>query len=198
MRLTDRDDLLARMVRVNRTVALPKTIDAAVAGSIDAMQRQVGEVSSSFSKVTEHVFQGPNYAKDGGQRFVIDARPTSRGFNVLTTAQATAEGLPAWNGFVSIKHGMRLLLDGWAVFDWALANPAATQPTSMGGIRRYGSDQNRTVFQLTADAQSQQVVARIALWPTQPPPRGAATAAAPEATNRLILAQDVTIETLLA
>lgn len=196
MKQRDRDDLLARVARVGKNAPLPKGLDPQTSSAIDSLQRQIGELSAAQTKATEHVFQGPLFAKGSGQTFVIDARASSSGFNILTTAKATQEGLPAWNGFVSIKHGLNVVLDRWVVVDWTLKTPAATQPTSMGWIRRYASDLTRTVFQITADAQSQEVLAIVTLYAQVPPPRGAEFARAPEAVNRLAVAADIAPETI--
>lgn len=213
MRLADRDDLLQKTQRLTRTTPLPKAIDSKTAALIDQLQRQIGELGGFISSILQHVFAGPLFAPGSTQNFLIDARTGTTGYNVLSAAQAAAEGLPSAAGFVIFRHQLGILLNRAVVTHWALNDPRsfnesagtsapAGQAERSGGVRIYGWDERRTVFQLDSEAEVQKVVAIVALFPATPEPlssnrmRELAVGGRASPSPGLILAGSVTAETV--
>lgn len=166
MRLTRRDDLLNRLTRVGKAGPLPRNMDKETAGLIDQMQRQIGVLQEALREMLADPF-----VLSDGYRFSIDARAASDGLNVLTVAQATAEGLPAEDGFVVYRHSSGLLLNQAFVTSWALNAPASPLANS-GGLLMYSCDKDRTVLQIDGDAETQEVVATLRFFPSSSVPVG--------------------------
>lgn len=164
MKLEQRDDLLGRLSRIGKAGPLPRNLDKETAGLIDQMQRQIG----TLQEAVRAVLAAPTILSDGYQ-FTIDARPASDGYNILTTAQATAEGLPAEDGFVIYRHASGLLLNRPQQTSWTLNAPASPLATS-GGLLMYSFDKNRTVLKIDADAAAQEVVATFKFSPSSSVP----------------------------
>ncbi len=200
MRQSDFDDVIARAGRIGKNVALPKVTDPTAARAVDMLQRQIGELSALVQSLSGQVSQGPLYSRDSAQRFYIDARGGAGvgTFNILTAPQAVSEGLPNAPGFVSIKHGLLTRLDLYQVVSWSLNNPSAAQPADMGWLRMYAADLNRTVFQISSSAQTQEVFAIVELYSSQPRPTAEATTPKLDPTNRLLRAQDMTVVTFFS
>lgn len=165
MKLLERDDLLTRLARIGKAGPLPKNLDKETAGLIDQMQRQIGVLSEAIRTILSDPL-----VLSSGYRFSIDARAGTDGFNVLTSAEAAAEGLPSEDGFVIYRHASGLLLNQYGVTSWALNNPSAHPLATSGGLLMYSYDSNRTVFQLDGDAETQEVVATLRLFPSSSVP----------------------------
>lgn len=170
MKPTQRDALLRKISALGKAGGMPLTVDPQKA--IDELQRRCGVLQEAVTLLLDVAFQNPN-TSSGGTIFRIDGRPTSAGYNLLTAAQANQEvGLNAL-GVSIYRHGLGYALDRFVVISKGLANPGAPQPTRITGERLYGYDNNRTVFQLDAEAVTQQAVVWVVCFsskinPTNP------------------------------
>jgi hypothetical protein len=172
VKLAVRDDLISRLARIGKAGPLPKNLDKETAGLLDQMQRQIGTLQDGLRSALGDGFNGSQLGE--GYKFAIDARAGTDGYNVLTTTEATAEGLPAEDGYVVYRHATGLLLNRYILTSWALNNPtiAAGILTSAGAVRVHSYDNQRTILQLDGDAISQEAVATLSFYPSQPVPVG--------------------------
>jgi len=162
------DQLLARLQMVGRAGALPK--NANLPQLIDELQRQLGILGDAARALLSELRQGPRFPKDG-LLFVVDCRTATT--NLLSTAQAAAEGLGAIAGLAIYRHGLGLRLN-------RAAQPFASNIPTVGVVNGqasrngtcflYGWDDNRTVFQVDQDAQSNQSVFIVSCYPSRVQP----------------------------
>lgn len=171
MNLSDMDALATQLQRVGQSGALPKT--GSVPQLVDELQRQLGVVGDVLRLLLEEARERPGTSKDA-LLFLIDARPTASTYNVLSTAQAGQEGLGATAGLAVFRHGQSTRLDRATEVFYALANRniavANGQTTRSGRAVMYGFDDNRTVFQLDIEAETQQAIAIMAVYASQKRP----------------------------
>lgn len=178
-----RDSLLRRITRLGKSGAVPVSDDVkALRSSLDELQRRTGELQSVLSELIGEKFRGPQFG-DNAATFVVDDRASSPTFNVLTTAQAAAEGLGSVANLCVFRHGLGFVFDRWLIVNQFLNAPAATPPNRFGGLELYAVDDNRTVFRLSADATSQDAVMTVVLWPSKAVPTAGISARATGASR---------------
>lgn len=161
------DRLLGGLQRVGQAGALPKGVT--VPQLVDELQRELGALAVAVRSLLMLVRSSPDFTKDG-DLFLIDCRS---GGNVLTTAQATAQGYGAVAGLAVFNHGKGYKLDRAA---YSLVAMTATVGVVNGQAARTGAavvwkaDQNRTVFQVDADLATNLAVVVACCFPSIPPP----------------------------
>jgi hypothetical protein len=172
------DTLLDRIAKVGVAGRLPK--DAPQPVLVDELQRQLGVLRDSVRELLTAARATPGFTRQDNM-FAIDARAGYSSYNILTTAQATAAGFGAINGLAIYHHGLGYNLD-WYVpmfytlnnrvtFDEALGTTApATQAERAGGFLIHAWDKDQTVFQLDAEAQLQEALIIVSLFPSRTVP----------------------------
>jgi hypothetical protein len=170
--LQELDRLAAAIQRIGQQGSLPK--DGPQALLVDELQRQLSQLKEGQLALLQELRVAPRHGV-GSYRFTIDARPTSDGFNVLTTTEADDEGLGAVAGTAIFRHGAGIPLPFWDQKFFTLADKldaiglSATQAARTGGWIVYKWDNNRTVFQLDEDAQMQEAVITVSCSPIRQP-----------------------------
>ena len=186
MDFTKRDELLMRIGRLGKSGALPVSNDLrSLRGALDELQRRTGELQTVVTTLLSESFRGPQFG-DNSAIFLVDSRgplTSSATYNVLTTAQAAADGLGSVANLCVFRHGKGFVFDRWMVINQFLSAPAATPPNRVGGLELYAVDDNRTVFRLDADATSQRAVMTVALWPSKVVPTAGISARATGASR---------------
>jgi len=155
-----RDTALERLGRLGKSGGAPK---GDTKQAIDELQRRASVVAQAAADTLGMVFRGPRGDEDA-DIFTIDCRT---GGNILTSAQASAEGLGAVNNLAVFRHGRGFTLDYYVeirrVVDDGSTWPAATA----FNYRLYAVDDNRTVFQVTDTAISQDAVITVSCFPSK-------------------------------
>lgn len=150
------DLLISRLQRVGQAGALPKNLS--VPQLIDELQRQLAALADGSRALLTALRAGPGFDKNSNL-FLIDARSGSSTFNILTTGDATNEGLGAVAGLAIYRHGLGFKLDRFTQVDFAgtpTVGVASGQASRNGTLSRYAADEQRTVFQLDQDAVTNQ------------------------------------------
>ncbi len=134
--------------------------------TLDDLQRRTGTVAQSLADLYAEFFRGPRAGEDA-LIFTIDARASASTYNILTSAQASAQGLGAVSNLAVYSHGQGFVLDYYTPLRHVLNAPAATPPNRMGNVRLYAVDDNRTIFQMDADGISQEAVITVTCFPSK-------------------------------
>lgn len=193
-----RNTALDTLGRLGKAGGIPVAADPKLA--IDELQRRTSTVAQAASQTLNEVFRGPRTG-DNAPIFQADSRTTSGPggtvsptYNILTAAEATAEGFGAVSGLCIFRHGLGFVLDYYCVIRHALYNAAANPPNRMGNINLFAVDDNRTIFRLDADAISQQAVIVVTCWPSRAIPTNGispTTTGASRGKNGYILAKNL-------
>lgn len=164
---SDRDTMLERLGRLGKAGGVP-LVGGDPKLAIDELQRRTSTVAQAASQTLAEFFRGPRTGDDAPV-FTINARSGNSGYNVLSTTQANAEGLGSVANLAIFRHGLGFVLDYYTVIRHVLHNPlpVGSPPNRMGGVQLYAVDDNRTVFQIDADAASQYAVITLACWPSK-------------------------------
>jgi len=159
------DVLASRLQRVGQNGALPTTGPQSLL--VDELQRQLSSVKDAVTALLKETRERAAFGKDANL-FLIDSRTGSTKFNVLTAADASAEGLGTTDGLAIYRHGKGYALDRAVEVFFALKTRSITvsngQQQRSGRVLLYAWDDNRTVFQVDDDAQVQEVVAVLACY----------------------------------
>lgn len=166
---SDRDTMLERLGRLGKAGGVP-LVGGDPKLAIDELQRRTSTVAQAASQTLSEVFRGPRTG-DSAPVIEFDARaaPPAGSGDRLSTTQAAAEGLGSVANLVIFRHGLGFVLDYYTVIRHVLHNPlpVGSPPNRMGGVQLYAVDDNRTVFQIDADAASQYAVITLACWPSK-------------------------------
>ena len=167
------DALTRRLTQVGKSGRMPIG-DEATRRVLEELQQQIATASEAGGAVLGQLADGPNHTIDG-DLFMLDGRPTSGTYNVLSTTEAARNGLPSANGFCVFRHGRGIVLNRYDTMLYAVSEPlsfnealgstaSATQPERTGGFIVYSFDNHRTVFQFDVEAQAQKAVAIVACF----------------------------------
>lgn len=170
-----RDSALEKLGRLGKSGGI-SLLDTKLA--IDELQRRASGVSEVAASMLSDMFRGPRFA-DGADIFAIDCRSSG---NILSSAQALAEGLGSVSNLSVFRHGRGFILDYYVEIQRILHN-AASPMTSACGFRLYAVDDNRTVFQVTSDAVTQQAVIKVSCFPSKLVPANGIAASATGASR---------------
>ena len=162
---SDRDTMLERLGRLGKAGGVP-LVGGDPKLAIDELQRRTSTVAQAASQTLAEVFRGPRTG-DSAPVFTINARSGNSAYNILTSAQANAEGLGTTSNLCIFRHGLGFVLDYYMVIRHVLHNPSFAPPNRMGNVQLYAVDDNRTVFQIDADAASQYAVITLTCWPSK-------------------------------
>jgi len=160
--LKDRNSFIEKLGPIGKSGRLPLP-NATNDANIGEIQKVVGILAETVKALLDHVTQQPNCAKDGF-RFLIDSRVGSATYNILNVAGRARNGLPNNPGYAVFNHGLGYCLNRYEMMSWALGTPSAGQPTTVGGLLIVSYTNNRTVFQLDADAEGQEAVAVVTCY----------------------------------
>lgn len=173
-----RNTALERLGRLGKAGGVP--IDSSnPKPSIDDLQRRSSTVSQVLAELLSDHFRGPR-SGEGADIFTIDCRS---GGNLMNTAEAVLEGFGSIDNLAIFRHGRGFVLDYYVVIRHVLNNPSPAgpnPPNRMGGIQLYAVDDNRTVFQVDADAESQEAIITVSCWSSKTIP---ANGISPEKTG---------------
>ena len=151
----DRDAALEKLGKLGQAGGLP-IVDPKLA--IDELQRRTSTVAQIVAAMLADMFRGPRYG-DGADLFMIDARPASPTYNLITDpALAAREGLGSSDNIAVFRHGRGFVLDRAELVHCFLNAPAVGPPNRIGQWQHFSWDDNRTIFQLDVDAVDQEAV----------------------------------------
>ncbi|MBM3276068.1 MAG: hypothetical protein FJZ00_13025 [Candidatus Sericytochromatia bacterium] len=154
-----RDSALERLGRLGKSGALSLLNHKA---ALDELQRRSGVVAQVAADTLGLAFRGPR-SDDDADIFTVDCQSTG---NILTAAEASSEGLGSVDNLSVFRHGRGFILDYYVEIRRVLHN-AASPFASACGFRLYAVDDNRTVFQVTTDAVTQQAAFTVSCWPSK-------------------------------
>ena len=170
-----RDTALERLGRLGKSGGASKS-DTKQA--LDELQKRTSLVAQAAADTLSLAFRGPRADQDA-DIFTIDCRT---GGNILTSAQASASGLGAVSNLSVFNHGRGFVLDYYVEIRRVL-NAAASPMISTCGFRLYAIDDNRTVFQVTSDAVTQEAIITVTCFPSKLIPANGISSVATGATR---------------
>lgn len=155
-----RDSALERLGRLGKSGGISISNTKA---AIDELQRRSSLVAQAAADTLGLAFRGPR-GDDDADIFTIDCRAT--GGNVLSSTEAAAEGLGSVSNLAVFRHGRGFVLDYYVEIRRVI-HSAASPFASACGFRLYAVDDNRTVFQVTTDAVTQEAAFTVSCWPSK-------------------------------
>jgi len=159
--------MIGRLQRVGQAGALPK--DMTQPQLIDELQRELGALAQAATALLAELRASPRYGK-GAQLFLVDCRTGSS--NILSTTQATNEGLGAIDGLAIYRHSLGYRLDRSEQVYFAYTSTVGVvngQAQRGGTCCQYAFDDVRTIFQVDQDAVTNGAVFVMACYPSIAP-----------------------------